>query len=141
MNPLMMHQAWHVPRYLDLAAMREAAAMLVGRHDFRAFTSNRGVLLEDAVRSITRCNIRKSGENVLFIIEGSGFLYKMCRCMVGTLIQVGESKFSPSDVLKMLIGQDRKAAGVNAPAQGLVLWKVFYHQPAADAACPDQSPP
>jgi tRNA pseudouridine38-40 synthase len=138
MNPLLRSHAWHVPRPLDLAAMREAAAMLVGRHDFRAFTSNRGVLLEDAVRTITRCSIRKLGHEMIFIIEGSGFLYKMCRCMVGTLIQVGELKFSPSDIQNMLEGKDRRNAGMNAPAQGLILWEVIYQKAPADAACPEE---
>ncbi|MES2660832.1 MAG: tRNA pseudouridine(38-40) synthase TruA [Verrucomicrobiota bacterium] len=126
MNPLMRTQAWHVPRELDLTAMREAAALFVGRHDFRSFTANRGVVLEDAVRTLTRCEIRKKGSQVTFIIEGGGFLYKMCRGIVGTLVQVGEGKFPSAEVSTMLERKDRRAAGVNAPAHGLVLWKVFY---------------
>lgn len=126
MDPLRRTQAWHVARPLDLAAMREAAAVFVGRHDFRSFTANRGVVLEDAVRTLTRCEIRKNGPQVTFIIEGGGFLYKMCRGIVGTLIQVGEGKFPPGEVIAMLQQKDRRAAGVNAPAHGLVLWKVFY---------------
>lgn len=126
MNPLLRSQAWHVPRPLDLAAMREAAAMLVGRHDFRAFTSNRGDLLEDGVRTLTCCEIRRKGAEITFLIEGSGFLYKMCRCIAGTLVQTGEGRFAPADVGRMLDGRDRKKAGMNAPAHGLVLWKVYY---------------
>lgn len=126
MNPLRRTQAWHVARKLDLAAMREAAALLVGRHDFRSFTANRGVVLEDAVRTLTRCEICKQGRLLTFVIEGEGFLYKMCRCIVGTLVQVGEGKFNAGDVAEMLELQDRCSAGVNAPAHGLVLWKVFY---------------
>src|SRR5688572_11441007 len=92
MNPLERTTTWHVPRPLDLAAMRAAAAALVGRQDFRSFSSNRGDLLEDAVRTLTRCDIKRSGPKLTFIIEGEGFLYKMCRAIVGTLIQIGEGK-------------------------------------------------
>ena len=126
MNPLLRLSAWHVPRPLDLEAMREAARCFVGRHDFRSFTANRGDVLEDAVRTLTRCQIKRSGSRVTFVIEGEGFLYKMCRGIVGTLVQVGYGKFPASEVRLMLECQDRRAAGMNAPAHGLVLWKVFY---------------
>jgi tRNA pseudouridine38-40 synthase len=126
MNPLRRTQAWHVARELDLPAMREAAGLLLGRHDFRSFTANRGVVLEDAVRTLTRCEIRKRGRLVTFVIEGEGFLYKMCRCIAGTLVQVGEGKFNAGEISEMLERRDRSSAGVNAPAQGLILWKVFY---------------
>lgn len=83
MNPLLRTQAWHVPRPLDLAAMCEAAPHFVGRHDFRAFTANRGGELLDAVRTLARCDIQRRGPAITFIIEGEGFLYKMCRGIAG----------------------------------------------------------
>lgn len=126
MNPLARTQAWHVPRPLDVAAMRLAAAYFVGRHDFRSFTAYRGGVLEDAVRTLTRCEIRREGPRVTFVIEGEGFLYKMCRGIVGTLVQIGYGKFPPEEVKTMLARHDRRVAGMNAPAHGLVLWKVFY---------------
>ena len=126
MNPLLRKRAWHVPQPLDLAAMRTAASSLVGRHNFRAFTSNRGVPLEDAVRTLTRCDIKRSGPKLTFIIEGNGFLYKMCRAIVGTLIQIGYGRYPADEIRMMLEQQDRRSAGMNAPAHGLVLWKVFY---------------
>ncbi len=126
MNPLLRDRAWHVPRVLDFSAMNEAAAQFVGRHDFRSFTANRGVVLEDAVRTLTRCEARKRGPQVTFVIEGEGFLYKMCRGIVGTLVQVGEGRFSSGAISEMLHQRQRWAAGVNAPALGLVLWKIFY---------------
>ncbi|HSH16129.1 MAG TPA: hypothetical protein VLD18_08865, partial [Verrucomicrobiae bacterium] len=61
-----------------------------------------------------------------FLIEGDGFLYKMCRGIVGTLVQLGRGKFSVTDVKRMIAAQDRRAAGMTAPAHGLVLWRVFY---------------
>lgn len=126
MNPLLRDRAWHVPRSLDLAAMQAAAAHLVGRHDFRAFTANRGAVLEDAVRTLTRCEVRRAGCHLTVLLEGGGFLYKMCRGIAGTLVQAGEGRFTAEAVKTMLDGRDRRAAGMNAPAHGLVLQKVFY---------------
>jgi len=126
MNPLRRHDAWHVPRPLDLDAMKQAATHFIGRMDFRAFTSNRGGELLDSTRTLTRCEVRKQGPLITFIIEGEGFLYKMCRGIVGTIVQAGEGRFFPDDISSMLAGKDRRNSGVNAPAHGLVLWKVTY---------------
>lgn len=126
MNPLLRTTAWHVPRKLDVAAMREAACLFVGRHDFQSFAANPGYAKESTVRTLTRCELKKNGPLLTFIIEGDGFLYKMCRGMVGTLVQVGLGKFPPGEIQTMLAQRDRRAAGMTAPAHGLVLWKVFY---------------
>ncbi|MCO5052362.1 MAG: tRNA pseudouridine(38-40) synthase TruA [Verrucomicrobiae bacterium] len=126
MNPLLRAYAWHVPQPLDLSAMRAAAKRLVGRHDFRSFTANRGVPLADAVRTLRRCDIKRSGAQLTFVIEGDGFLYKMCRGIVGTLVQIGYGRFPASEIKTMLARKSRDAAGMNAPACGLVLWRVFY---------------
>jgi tRNA pseudouridine38-40 synthase len=126
MNPLRRHQAWHVPHALDLAAMRRAARWLVGRHDFRSLAANRDYKTENTVRTLSRCDIRRRGPQLVFIIQGDGFLYKMCRSIVGTLIQVGRGRYQPDDVRAMLKAEDRRAAGMSAPAHGLVLWRVFY---------------
>lgn len=126
MNPLLRTQAWHEPRPLDLVVMQKAAECFIGRHDFRSFTANRGDVLEDAVRTLTRCEIKRKGPLLTFYIEGEGFLYKMCRGIVGTLVQIGYGKFPADAVKEMLDHQDRTVSGMNAPAQGLVLWKVFY---------------
>jgi tRNA pseudouridine38-40 synthase len=128
MNPLLRAQVWHVPRELDLGAMRAAAKLFVGRHDFRSFTANRGDELEDAVRTVTRCDIQRHGALLTFVIEGEGFLYKMCRGIVGTLVQIGYGRFPATEVKAMLAHKDRRVAGMNAPAHGLVLWKVFYRK-------------
>lgn len=126
MNPLSRHMAWHVPRKLDLAAMRTAAKLFVGKYDFRSFAANRNYDMESTVRTLTRCEIRRSGSLLTFIIEADGFLYKMCRGIVGTLVQVGLGKFPSEEVNKMLAKKDRRMAGMSAPAHGLVLWRVFY---------------
>ena len=126
MNPLLRKTAWHVPRKLDLRAMRAAAKLFVGRHDFQSFAANPGYKKESTVRRLTRCDVKKSGAQFTFIIEGGGFLYKMCRGIVGTMVQAGLGKFPPEEVRTMLAKKDRRVAGMTAPAHGLVLWKVFY---------------
>ncbi len=126
MNPLLRDRAWHVPRKLDYAQMRAAAKRLIGRHDFKSFAANHSYEMDSTVRTLTRCAVKRSGQNLTVIIEGDGFLYKMCRGIVGTLVQVGYGKFSAADIDLMLAQTDRRAAGMSAPAHGLVLWKVFY---------------
>jgi tRNA pseudouridine38-40 synthase len=126
MNPLLRHSAWHIPRKLDVALMRAAAKHFVGKHDFQSFSANPGYRKRTTVRTLTRCEVKKSGALYTFIIEGDGFLYKMCRGIVGTIAQAGLGKFPPDEVKVMLAQADRRVAGMSAPAQGLVLWKVFY---------------
>jgi tRNA pseudouridine38-40 synthase len=126
MNPLIRGTAWHVPRALDLKAMRTAAALFVGKHDFKSFAANRNYEMESTVRTLTRCDFKRNGPLLTFIIEGDGFLYKMCRGIVGTIVQAGLGKFPASEIKPMLAQKDRRVAGMTAPAQGLVLWKVFY---------------
>jgi tRNA pseudouridine38-40 synthase len=126
MNPLLRKQAWHVPLKLDLAAMRHAAKHLIGKHDFRSFAATHSYEIEDTVRTLARCQIQRSGPLLTFIIEGDGFLYKMCRGIVGTLVQLGRGKFAEPELTAMLAAKDRRVAGMSAPAHGLVLWKVFY---------------
>ncbi len=126
MNPLLRHQAWQVPRKLDLAAMRSAAPLFLGKHDFKSFAGTRNYEMESTVRTLSRCEIRRIGPLLTFLIEGDGFLYKMCRGIVGTLVQVGQGKIQSDDIRAILNRRDRRAAGMTAPAHGLVLWKVFY---------------
>lgn len=128
MNPLLRQQAWQVPRKLDLPAMRSAARLFLGKHDFKSLAASRNYEVESTVRTLTRCEIKRSGSLLTFIIEGDGFLYKMCRGIVGTLVQVGQRKIAVEEIKNILAGKDRRLAGMTAPAQGLVLWKVFYNR-------------
>ena len=129
MNPLVRHTAWHVPRPLDVSAMRLAAPCFVGQHDFQSFASNPGYAKATTVRTLARCELKQRGRLLTFVIEGDGFLYKMCRGIVGTLVQVGLGKFPADEVKRMLAKRDRRVAGMTAPAHGLVLWRVFYRRP------------
>jgi tRNA pseudouridine38-40 synthase len=126
MNPLLRHTAWHVPRPLDLEAMRAGAKRFVGKHDFKSFATSRNYEMESTIRTLTRCEIKRSGPRLTFIIEGDGFLYRMCRGIVGTLVQIGLGKFPADHIRQMLAKRDRRVAGMTAPAHGLVLWKVYY---------------
>ena len=128
MNPLLRHQAWQVPKALNLAAMRTAAQHFVGTHDFKSFSGVRSYKMKSTVRTVTRCDLKRSGRLLTFLIEGDGFLYKMCRTMAGTLVQIGLGKHAPVEVRSMLERKDRRAAGMTAPAHGLVLWKVYYRK-------------
>ena len=134
MNPLLRQRAWHVKRQLDLSAMRRAAKLFVGRHDFRSFRANPTYDTDSTVRTVRRCDLRRNGPLLTFIIEGDGFLYKMCRGIVGTLVQVGEGKIAPEEVKDIIAQCDRRVAGMTSPACGLILWRVFYHRAAGAKA-------
>ncbi len=137
MNPLLHHRAWHFPVRLDLGKMRAAAQLFLGKHDFRSFAGTRSYEMESNVRTLTRCDIRRSGAQLTFIIEGDGFLYKMCRGIVGTLVQVGQGKIPLGRVAAILASRDRRVAGMTAPAHGLVLWRVFYASQRRGAKKPE----
>jgi tRNA pseudouridine38-40 synthase len=126
MNPLLRRTAWQVPVALDVKQMHKAAKLFVGKHDFQSFAANPGYQKQNTVRTISKCEIKKSGPQITVVIEGDGFLYKMCRGMVGTIVQAGLGKFPAGDIRTMLAQKDRRVAGMTAPAHGLVLWKVFY---------------
>jgi tRNA pseudouridine38-40 synthase len=126
MNPLLRQTAWHVSQALDLPAMRRAAKFFPGRHDFKSLAGTRRYEMNSTVRTLRRCDLKRNGPLLTFILEGDGFLYKMCRGIVGTLVQVGQGKIAPEAIQHILDKKDRRAAGMTAPAHGLVLWKVFY---------------
>ncbi|MGZ4964981.1 MAG: tRNA pseudouridine(38-40) synthase TruA [Limisphaerales bacterium] len=126
MNPLLRNRAWHVGPDLNIKAMRTAAKLFLGKHDFQSFAARRNYEPDSTVRTLHRCDIKKNGHLLTFIIEGDGFLYKMCRGIAGTLVYVGQGKIALKDVKQILAAKDRNAAGMTAPAHGLVLWKVFY---------------
>jgi len=127
MNPLLRTTAWHVTRPLDVKAMRAATKLFLGKHDFQSFAASTGYERSTTVRTLTRCDLKRSGPQITFIIEGDGFLYKMCRGIVGTIVQAGLGKFPADEIKTMLEKKDRRIAGMTAPAGGLVLWKVFYN--------------
>ncbi len=109
------------PGKLDLAAMREASASLIGRHDFSAFASGRG-----GERTVRRASWSAEDTLVCFEIEADAFLRGMVRAIVGTMIWVGRGKIDPPRFAEILRSGDRAQAGPSAPANGLCLVRVDY---------------
>jgi len=126
MHPLRNGRAWHVPVPLDIHAMRKAASFLTGQHDFRAFTSHRKGELGATSRKLIKLSISRHGGDLTVRLVADGFLYKMCRGIVGTLVLVGRGKMAADDVRRLLENGTSRTPGVNAPAHGLVLWQVGY---------------
>ena len=114
------------PADLKIENMRRAAAMLVGRHDFSSFKINRDSQGSNNVRRIKNITVIRKGKLIIIEITGSGFLHKMVRGIVGTLIEIGRGKLSIAAMKKILGAKSRKAAGPTAPACGLCLMKVRY---------------
>lgn len=110
---------------LDVKAMREAAAYLVGRHDFKSFCSIKNTL-ENTVREILSLTIEQEGAMITFRVKGNGFLYNMVRIIVGTLIKVGLHVYPPEYVKEILEAKDRALAGPTARACGLTLAGIEY---------------
>ena len=110
---------------LDLNKMREAAAYLVGEHDFKSFCTVR-TQAEETVRTIYSLDITKQDDMITIRISGSGFLYNMVRIISGTLIEIGNGQYPPERMQKILDAKDRSAAGPTAPAQGLTLMGIQF---------------
>jgi tRNA pseudouridine38-40 synthase len=125
-DPFTRPYCWPVFRPLDVGAMKAAAAALLGKHDFRAFTAVNGPEKEDTVRDLRRLEIMKRGRTIRIAAEADGFLYKMVRSLVGTLVAVGEGRLSVEQVGAILASCKRTAAVQTAPPQGLFMEKVFY---------------
>lgn len=118
--------SYFVSTPLCLGRLREAAKRLVGEHDFASFQAS-GSSTKTTVRQIFRLDVSASDDGLITLeVEANGFLYNMVRIIVGTLIEVGRGKLSPSDMDAILAARDRKAAGPTAPPQGLCLVRVDY---------------
>ncbi len=116
---------WHIEKPLDLAAMEEGKAYLLGEHDFSGFTSLKSKK-KSFIRRIDSIEIRKNKGDIDLIFEGNGFLQHMVRIMTGTLVEIGLHQRKPEEVLTALEQKDRTLAGETAPAKGLFLNRVFY---------------
>lgn len=124
-NPTKRLTNYFVSYVLDVDNMRKAASYLLGEHDFVSFCNVR-TDVENTVRCITELEILKCGDEITIRITGNGFLYNMVRIIVGTLIRVGRGFYEPEKVKEILDAKDRKAAGVTAPAHGLMLMEIEY---------------
>lgn len=117
---------YELPEQLDLDAMRAAASCFVGKHDFKAFTSNKKSK-KSTVRTIDAIQIENVGKEIVITYSGDGFLYHMVRILTGTLIEVGLGQRSPASVGALLAqNAARELSGVLVPAKGLCLVEVRY---------------
>lgn len=114
-----------VAEKLDVDAMKKAAACFVGKHDFKAFTSNKKSK-KSTVRTIESIAIERNDNELVLTYNGDGFLYHMVRILTGTLIEVGLGKRSPESIPELLEHGTRDMAGELAPAKGLCLVEVRY---------------
>lgn len=115
----------HLPGEYNLTAMKKAASLLTGEHDFKSFCENKH-MKKSTIRRID--SIYFSLENGILTIDytGNGFLYHMVRILTGTLLEIGSGRRTPEDVTEILQAKNRPRAGFTAPAQGLYLVEVFY---------------
>lgn len=125
-DPFLARYAWWVPEPLDLARLRLGADPFVGEHDFAAFC-RRGPEGTTTVRRVLRSHWDVLDGGVLrYEIRAPAFCWQMVRSLVGTLVEIGQGRLTPGDVLTILRSRDRARAGRLAPPHGLCLWHVEY---------------
>ena len=120
-----VNRAWRVPRPLDAGAMHDAAQLLIGRHDFTTFRAAE-CQAKSPVKTLDRLDVKRDGDNISVRAEARSFLQHQVRSMVGSLVHVGEGKWSANDLAAALARRDRAACGQVAPPHGLYLLKVDY---------------
>lgn len=124
-NPFINRYSYHYKYPLDADFLNSQAKQLVGKHDFSAFCAA-GASTVDNVRTVTRAEVVRRGDEVLMYFEADGFLYNMVRIMVGTLLDISRGKIAKDSINSIILSCDRDRAGATAPAQGLCLERVFY---------------
>ncbi len=125
-DPFRWPYCWSVPERLDLNRVAAAMGRLVGQRDFAAFAANRGIEYETTVRTMTAARVTEDRDYVYLTFEADGFMYKMARSLVGTMVNVGLRRLEV-DAVDALLDSARRAPLVqSAPARGLFLEKVFY---------------
>lgn len=116
---------YHYP--LDVDKMRQAAAYLVGEHDFKSFCAV-GAQVRSTVRTIYSCEVGKADDVITIRMTGNGFLYHMVRIIAGTLLRVGAGEWEPEKIEEILSAKNRAAAGPTAPAHGLTMIGIVYEK-------------
>lgn len=127
-DPFKRLYSYHVPYVLDLAALEKAAAYFVGTHDFTSFANeaHQGCAAKDPVRTLHRLSLCEEEGGVRLEFEGEGFLYKMVRNVVGTLLDVARGKLPHENIPSIFAARNRCEASMAAPPEGLCLMKVLY---------------
>ncbi|EMF0079266.1 tRNA pseudouridine(38-40) synthase TruA [Enterococcus hirae] len=128
-SPFRRHYASYFPYPLDLSKIQRALPDLIGTHDFTSFCAS-GSSIEDKVRTIyeAKMEVNETGDELLFTFRGNGFLYKMIRILVGTLLKIGNGRLSEDSIPEIIAKKDRNAAGPTAHPEGLYLYEVVYDQ-------------
>lgn len=124
---LWRNYCYRFPFPLEMARVKECAAVLTGEHDYRAFSAA-GSSVKSTVRHLYSVDAEQQGDWVRFSVIGNGFLYKMMRLIVGTLLETGCEKLSPGQVKQILEKGERGRGGFTAPPQGLYLVQVYYQE-------------
>jgi tRNA pseudouridine38-40 synthase len=124
-SPFEYKYVYHHRERLDLRSMQSAATVLLGKHDFSAFTVA-GSESESHVRTLRRLDVREQEGLISIEAEAEGFLRYMVRTIAGTLLEVGRGKIEAADLTRILESQSRVEAGPTAPALGLTLLRVDY---------------
>ena len=148
-DPLRQRFEWHRPRRLDLAAMRDAAARLVGEHDFASFRAA-ACQAKTTIRQIDAVTVTAADDGerlgdpalvdggpcdrVIIDVHGQAFLHNMVRIIAGTLVEIGDGRRAPAAIDAALAARERRSAGITAPAQGLTLLEVRWPRLADGAA-------
>jgi tRNA pseudouridine38-40 synthase len=118
-------RVWRVPRPLDVAAMSEAAKRLLGRHDFTTFRDTE-CQAKSPIRTLDQLDVVQNGEAITIATSARSFLHSQVRSMVGSLVWVGEGRWSADDLAGALAARTRAACGPVAPPDGLYLVRVEY---------------
>lgn len=118
-------RVWHYPKPLDVVAMQEAGFLLLGTHDFSSFRAS-SCQSPHPIRTLTCMTVESCGEEIHLRVGCKGFLHHMVRNITGSLVLVGEGKWTQDHFKKVLEQKDRKQAGVTAPAWGLYLDHILY---------------
>ena len=124
-SPFWKDHSLYMRTPLDEKKLNDTASLFIGTHDFSAFCSA-GSSVEDKCRTITRSEITREGDMILYTVEADGFLYNMVRILVGTLLDVHAGRLTDEDVRRALETGEREYAGATAVPQGLFLDDVFY---------------
>ena len=124
-DPFLENRVCFYPQHLDLARMQAAARAFEGTHDFRAVRSL-GTETKTTVRTVHWCRAEKDGDLITVSICADGFLYNMCRAMVGTMVYASYGKLEPEDIPALLAAGDRRLTGPTMPPQGLYLNRIWY---------------
>ena len=130
-DPFLEKRVCFYPQRLDTERMREAAAAFEGTHDFRAVRSV-GTETKTTVRTVHWCRVERDGALITVSVCADGFLYNMCRAIVGTLVYASYGKLEPEEIPALLEKGDRRLTGPTMPPQGLYLNRVWYDGPVGD---------